>query len=201
MILGSHNTMTYLKPRKWWMWFGKFMAKCQKLTIEEQYEKGARFFDLRISFIEENGIIKPIFSHGLIDYKGEVTGALEFLNNKSDVQCRIIYEKGNDPELFKQYVQHWMTIYPNLKITSTQAKGNWINQVEPNTPSIPIKDCYASCNGHYPKYEKLPGILRYKSWSGFLIDDLWPWIYAKLHNKKNLDQYKDSDIILLIDFI
>jgi hypothetical protein len=33
-----------------------------------------------------------------------------------------------------------------------------------------------------------------------IIDDWWPWLYAKIHNKKNrLRNYKED--ILLIDFV
>ena len=34
-----------------------------------------------------------------------------------------------------------------------------------------------------------------------IIDDLCPWIYARLRNKKNINTYKDSDCTLVVDFI
>ena len=49
MILGSHNSWSYLPPKHWWMWPIHFMAKCQRVDIREQYEKyGVRCFDLRV---------------------------------------------------------------------------------------------------------------------------------------------------------
>ena len=56
----------------------------------------------------------------------------------------------------------------------------------------------------YPKF-----IDKYASWNhdvfnrgtGWYWDDLWPWIYAKFHNKKWKEFYKDYDGYLLIDFI
>lgn len=33
--LGSHNSMSYLKPKNLLMWPFKFMAKCQKVDITE----------------------------------------------------------------------------------------------------------------------------------------------------------------------
>ena len=49
MILGSHNSWSYLPPKHWWMWSFHFMAKCQRVDIREQYEKyGVRCFDLRV---------------------------------------------------------------------------------------------------------------------------------------------------------
>lgn len=205
MLIGSHNTMTYLKPRKWWMWFGKFIAKCQKLTIEEQYDKGAIWFDIRISFPKTKiGYDKPIFSHGSMDYKGrDVETVLQFLDRKG-AYCRIALEKGGETEkeLFKNYVVKWMKEYPNVKFTQIAKKDEWVNLITPNAV-LPYtsKDAYASCNGSYPQYNNLPGILRAKSWSGLLIDDLYPWFYAKFNNKKNIKKYKDEDILLLMDFV
>lgn len=206
MILGSHNTMTYLKPRKWWMRLGSFMARCQNKSIEKQYELGARWFDIRIAFIEnKDKILSPIFSHGLVEYKNSnIEEVFNFLNEKK-AYCRIVLEKGGDSELyfFKLYIAKWLKNYPNIKVTQIAKKGDWDNLYPDKTVESPcsLKDCYASTNGYYPQYENLPGILRSKTWSGYILDDLWPWIYAKFHNKKNLEKYKNEDIILLLDFI
>ena len=205
MILGSHNTMTYLTPKKWWMKLGKFIAKCQNKTIEEQYKAGARWFDLRIAFPDNNSQPRlPFFSHGLIDYKGrDVESILKFLNEKN-AYCRIVLEKGGENEeiIFKFWVTNWMKSYPNIKFTQIAKKGQWINLLEPNgEPPFELKDYYASCNGDYPQYQNWPGILRSKTWSGYILDDLWPWIYARFHNKKAIQKYKNQDIVLLLDFI
>ncbi|MCM1220803.1 MAG: hypothetical protein NC548_40580 [Lachnospiraceae bacterium] len=200
--------MTYLKPKKWWMWFGRFIAKCQSIDYKQQYESGARWFDFRLSFPKDkNGnYCQPVFSHGLMDYKGATpTEVFEYFNDKPDVYCRIVLEKGGDTEidLFKFYVARWMMTYPNLKITQIAKKNQWgMKLIEPNaTTPYSLKDAYASTNGYYPEYQKLPGILRSKTWSGLLIDDLWPWIYAKFNNKKNIKKHKEQNVVLLLDFI
>lgn len=46
-MLGSHNSLSYL-PIKGWKKILKSWVQCQSLTIEEQYNKGVRYFDLRI---------------------------------------------------------------------------------------------------------------------------------------------------------
>lgn len=207
MILGSHNTMTYLPPKKWWMWFGRFMAKCQKLDYKKQYDAGVRFFDFRIFITtDKQGFYDPTFSHGLIDFKSpNPENILSYLNTKGDVYCRFIFEKGTEEEqkTFEGFVRQWVNEYKNLKIVQIKDKKTWKNLLPEcvTHPNIQIVDCYASSNGSYPQYNKLPGILRSKSWSGLLIDDLYPWIYAKLNNKKNLEKYKDIDGVLLIDFV
>ena len=51
--IGSHNSMTYLPPKKWYMYPFKFVAKCQSSTIEEQYEK----YSIRVTNNTKNTIM------------------------------------------------------------------------------------------------------------------------------------------------
>ena len=39
MIIGSHNSWSYLPPKHWWMRPFAFMARCQSCDIQAQYEK------------------------------------------------------------------------------------------------------------------------------------------------------------------
>jgi hypothetical protein len=84
-MIASHNSFTYLKPKKWWMRIGRFMAKCQSKTIQEQYEKyNARLFDLRVDFDKNDNVI---LRHGLAVYKiteSELYSILDFLNTRED---------------------------------------------------------------------------------------------------------------------
>lgn len=64
-LLGSHNSMSYLKPRRWWMYPFRIFAQCQSKTFQQQFVAGVRCFDLRISFTSDG---MAIFSHGLIDF-------------------------------------------------------------------------------------------------------------------------------------
>lgn len=59
--LGTHNSMTYMKPRTTQMLAMWPFAKCQSMTYTEQYDFGVRFFDLRIRFIDG----KPYFAQGV----------------------------------------------------------------------------------------------------------------------------------------
>ena len=65
MILGSHNSMSYLAPAHWWMWPFRIFVRCQKKTIREQFFSGVKCFDLRVSF-DSHG--RARFSHGLVDF-------------------------------------------------------------------------------------------------------------------------------------
>lgn len=92
MIIGSHDSMTYLRSERWWMRPFECWARCQSKSIQEQYDKGVRYFDLRIRF-DNNGV--PYFAHGLMAYDKRVTvyKVLDFLEEMEDVACvRIILE-------------------------------------------------------------------------------------------------------------
>lgn len=64
--------------------------KCQNLSLEEQYEFGVRFFDLRIRFDEE---ATPYFAHGLLEFHEKaVTNVLAFLDQKQDCIVNLVME-------------------------------------------------------------------------------------------------------------
>ena len=180
------------------------MAKCQNKTIQEQYNAGARWFDIRL-------VMKPkespycfdvYFAHGITEFRGNLDEVFGFLSSKDDAFCRIILERGDNAEAFKTFVRLVMLTYPNLKVTQIAKKGDWGSIITPNaTFPYTMKDAYASSNTYNEKWKNAKGILKNKMVSGLLIDDLWPWIYAKLHNKKNIEKYKDENICLLIDFV
>lgn len=188
MILGSHNSWTYLKPKKWWMKAIKFTAKCQKYDIETQYEKyGVKCFDLRIKFVDD----VPVIAHGPVQYKynlDELVEDLKYLNEKGDVYLRILHEVRNKKEYteeaveqFKGFCEDLIIMFPNLKFWCGRNLYNWVVDFKfKYDPSC--EELYSSvCS---PKY----------------IDDWYPLIYAKLHNKKNIKKGTDKDI-LLIDFV
>ena len=93
-MIGSHNSMSYLKPRRWYLRPFSFMSKCQSKTLKEQYEKfGVRLFDIRVSFDKDG---TPYFAHGLMQYKGDVYEHLDYLNTKLNVEVRLLLEEGWD---------------------------------------------------------------------------------------------------------
>ena len=176
MKLASHNTMTYLKPQKWYMYPFQLFAKCQSKDIEQQYEAGARWFDLRIAFDKH---CNPIFKHGLMDYKGDVFKTLDYLNTKSDIIVRILLEK--DSPLYYDFCKHIEQVYPNIKFCGGCRKLDWkkIYQFK-NQPSYTLEERYSSMPSN-PK------------WYG-----IFPYLYALLNNRKPV---KTGSDYLLIDFI
>lgn len=184
--LGSHNSMTYLKPKKWYMYPFQFMARCQSKSIEEQYEKyDIRVFDLRISY-DINCNIE--FRHGLIAYKGDVKKTLEYLNSrKTKVYVRLLLEVGEYAQDLEK--QEWMFTlsceefeknYPNIKFFCGRRKFDW-------------KEVYKF------KFKEPDIIQKVSSMQGSKLDDLWPWLYAKLNNRKSLREIDKG--WLFLDFV
>ena len=65
-IRGSHNTMSYLPVRQWWLKPFRAWGRCQTKTLEQQWETGVRHFDFRIKFDKDGN---ASFGHGLITYE------------------------------------------------------------------------------------------------------------------------------------
>lgn len=186
-ILGSHNSWSYLPPKKWWTKPFAFIAKCQRIDIKRQYELGVRCFDLRVKF--ERGV--PTIAHGCMTYKYNMTQLYEdlsYLNSCGDCVIRILHEVRNKKDYtdynvvcFKQFCTNLCKLFPNIKFWCGRNLYNW----------------KVDCDFYYkPTCEEKYSSVQPPKW----IDDWWPFIYAKLHNKKIKETGTTLDI-LLIDFV
>lgn len=188
MELGTHNSMTYLKPKKWYLYPFRFIARCQSLSIEEQYNKGIRLFDIRISYDKDK---TPEFRHGCIAYKGNVYETLKWLNSQNTpIKIRILLEENTESflkeVLFIKDINTFVNSFPNLTFYEGRRKFDWKKLVD--LPDLEVVQLVSSMQGT-------------------ILDDLWPWIYAKLYNKKNIKLYSEDykyiidHVPILLDFI
>ena len=188
MQLGSHNSMSYAKPKKWWMIPFKFMAKCQSVSIFDQYYKyGVRMFDLRVKFKKDGSLC---FAHGLMEYNTDIDEILSFLNSVDKVDVRIIQEnkKGQFENRFIQWCQKIRKKYPNIKFFGGRNKDSWKVVYKFAYQGPTFLDKYSSVNNETSNY------------TGTIWDDWFPWLYAWKNNKKNIEAGTDRDY-LLIDFV
>lgn len=202
MILGSHNTLSYLKPTKWWMRPFRFMAQCQSLPLKQQWEVGCRVFDIRLIFDKKDG--SPRAAHGLMEFGDENTiyTALCFLNCRAKetgekVYVRLLNERDENYDRFIGFCE--TLCFPNLIFFGCNNKKTWerlynFNEIEPN-----LVDKYASMN-HDECHEDESG-WHHEDCNGTIWDDIFPRIYAKFNNKKWREHYKDVDVYLLQDFV
>lgn len=197
MKIGSHDTMSYLMPHKWYMIPFMFCARCQSKNYKQQYECGARWFDLRLKTTEILND-EPIIAHGFLNYKtykGFVDEFLTFLNNKAEnetIYVRLIYEmpskdKSKNAQLkennFIELCKTLQTKYSNIHFTSARRKYDWKVLTE---------------------LEEEPCLFNlYSSMTWLKLDDWCPWLYAFFMNKRNLKKYKnyESNCFLLMDFL
>ena len=188
MVLGSHNSWSYLPVRKWWMKPIAFMARCQRKTIQEQYELGVRCFDLRVRFDNDR---YPVFCHGIVEYDADydkVHEDLKWINGKTNCYVRVLHEVRNERQMTEiekedfYYVCYEMTrCYRNIKFWCGRNLCNWEMDYD---------------FGFYPTCEE-----KYSSvCPPRIVDDWWPWLYARLHNGKIREQGTGKDI-LLIDYV
>lgn len=201
MMIGSHNTLTYLKPRKWWQVPFHFMARCQGVDYREQYEKyGVRLFDLRVWFDDD---LKMEVRHGLMVFKADDTFVrkfLEYLDGKGGCFVRIILEEDNitkrdkqvelKEEQFKTLCGIWESHFPNVRFFGGNRKWDWevlyhFKGIEPT-----LDDKYSSTTSLFKSKKRWLAVL----------DDLFPWLYARLNNKRNFQEGTDKDC-LFVDFV
>ena len=183
MKLGTHNSMSYLPVKKWYLAPFKFIAKCQSICLKKQYELGARLFDLRVSFDKYNNVE---FRHGYMAFKGDVFMTLEYLNSlRDDIYVRVILENDKpnitQSSLFRNFCTVIETYYKNIQFFAGNRKCDW-------------KVIYKF------KVEDLIIEQKVSSMQGSRINGIWPWLYAKLHNKKSYKEAKKNRWILM-DFI
>ena len=188
MILGSHNSWSYLPPTKWWMKPIAFMARCQSMSIREQYEAGVRCFDLRVRF-SEYGL--GIVAHGIVEYcytASRIYEDLAWLNEQGGCYVRVIHEVRTE----KQYKNRWKYRFKHFCST-----------IEHDYKYIHFwcgRELYCWCyeyrfGGVEPSCDE-----KYSSVCPPRLLAWWPWLWAKIHNRDVLEQGTDMDI-LLIDFV
>lgn len=195
MILGSHNSWSYLPPRRWWMRPISFMAKCQRFDIRTQYEKyGVRCFDLRVRF-NKHGL--GIVCHGIVEYcftASKIYEDLAWLDAKGDCYVRVMHEvrtmkqyKARQRNLFRHFCERLENEYRNIRFWGGRELYCWghdyrFGHLKPNVYEPTCDEQHASVCP--PR----------------LVDDWWPWFYAKTHNRYALATGTKSDI-MLIDFV
>lgn len=189
MVIGSHNSWSYLPADNWLLRPFEFIARCQNVDIKTQYEEyGVRCFDLRVLF-DNHGVVS--IAHGFMKFKidyQQLGDHLKFINDKGDCYVRLIHEvrrKSQYTEDAKKYFctfcQYVESKYTNIKWWCGRNLYNW--EFDYDFGPEP------SCHEDYSSVSKPK-----------LIDDWWPWLYAKFNNKKIIEKGTDKEI-LLIDFV
>ena len=188
-MLGSHNTLTYFPIKGLFGGIMKNWSKCQEINYIQQYEKGVRYFDVRIKFNKN----KPVVVHNKNIYRAgenELNQLFSFLNIKKGCYVRLgldIRKKPKDAnkqlKLFKEYISTLQHKYPFMKIDDAIVFWNWEHII---TPTIRVTEKHASVTSNWEVVKT-------------------PKNYASKHNNEIRNTYKNvlnsNKEVLLIDFV
>lgn len=186
-MLGSHNSMSYL-PIKGWRKILSPWTKCQSLTLEEQYQKGARYFDVRVRihkgewwYCHNNTLLEPINYDGNI-----VNGPLAWFKI-SKVPIRVILDVRKRPKCAIAYQNSFLDLIVSLKsngLLIDSAIVYWTWQ-EYNDSKIIQDEYHASVSA---------------PWYQYILGTKW---FARHYNKKYLEnrQHSGDNAVILMDYI
>jgi len=125
----THDSLSSYKVKYWILKPLNFMAKCQTKTLEEQYNAGARSFDLRFIYHRK----KWYAAHGIQIYDITLDEALKTLNKLSTKEdplyFRVLCEDTmikSDLHLLCNAILDWLNNNPNtLKPLYINSKKTW----------------------------------------------------------------------------
>jgi hypothetical protein len=169
-----------------------FACRCQSKTIQEQYKAGARYFDLRFRFDKDD---KLVLAHGLIEYDPMYFySTLLHLNGKA-LSCKIkVYvrtileiDKPNEHQekMFEKVCRNLQCLFRHLTFVGGLRKFDFAKLYDFGTQEPTLLERHNSVD-------------RKTSWRKYL----YPWLWAKLHNKKVLAEIDNiSEDFVMIDFI
>ena len=188
-ILGSHNSWSFLRPRHWWHRPFAFTARCQSADISQQYfDYGVRCFDLRIRAGKDGS---PIVAHGMVEYDitdGRIMDYLAFMDHRGDCCVRLVHEVRTRRQYtmyrvykFKLFCDRVTRLFPNVRFWCGRNLYNW--QVDYDFGDDP------TCEEAYSSVKK-----------PVLLDDWFPYLYARMRNRNVIKKGTDKDI-LLMDFV
>lgn len=200
-MLGSHNSYTYLKAVNKSI-FNKFTKywRCQYKTVQEQYEAGVRFFDIRLTpeFVKQGNKDRLYWRvcHGAVNvdqlFASLSTCANYFKSLGSDVKIRILLEKGDEDDiaLFKTDAEKVLKRYKSI-ITQIVIKKNW-NILYEDWKGIQIHDyCYIPWNSGKSFWYNI------KHFTGSTIEK-----WAKEHNPVVTQEMIDDKVnIYFMDYV
>lgn len=191
-MIGSHDTFTYLKPtnpicnlfKRWW--------KCQCRTIDEQYEFGIKFFDIRVVWHRN----RWYFAHGLVTLNFnylkfktlyQLCGYIEYWYPKAIY--RLVLERGSE-KVEKKFTKEVKLLhgFKNLWRVDIKSHKTWNGEIyNQNEAFLKLGYKFAKVNTwEAPAYEL----------HGCISKDNWNKVRLKKEAKNinsNLDFFKDSN--------
>lgn len=205
MKLGSHNTMTYLRPKVFWQRLLPFIGRCQSVDYKVQHSLGAVGYDLRL-FWDSDGQLE--YRHGFLRFPADNLDEVLSYAESNNIIVRVLLEVrsynkgliGNMDELrsrFKAYCSEIEEKYPSILFFGGQESGSGekLYTFKSDTGDLAIEELHSSVTSLFKSNNKF---LR-------MIDDLFPIIYSLIKNEKNIRAYQNNkdkeNTYLYVDYI
>lgn len=205
MKLGSHNTMTYLRPKVFWQRLLPFIGRCQSVDYKVQHSLGAVGYDLRL-FWDSDGQLE--YRHGFLRFSADNIDEVLRYAESNNIIVRVLLEVrsynkgliGNIDELrsrFKDYCSEIEEKYPSILFFGGQESGSGekLYTFKSDTGDLAIEELHSSVTSLFKSNNKF---LR-------MIDDLFPIIYSLIKNEKNIRAYQNNkdkeNTYLYVDYI
>lgn len=177
-MIGTHNSISYLKPVHWYQRLIKPWYQCQNLTLEEQYTQGVRYFDIRVDWINDSWHLV----HNHIDFGLFTESCVKDFFKDKDVNIRLGFDHRETPDRpylyvkrFKQLIDYLINI--GWQIDSAITFWDWQELL---TPTIKYTEYHMSVSG---------------KWYDFILGTK---VFAKIHN---LETFKLDNLLYLIDYV
>lgn len=190
LVIGSHNSMSYLPLKHWWQKPLRIFARCQSMTLQEQYDAGVRLFDIRVRYSKSDG--RMIFCHNMVIYDYSVEDFVSDLERfEEPVYIRFILDIRKKPKNAEENLNSFLSFLFKLthrfkeKVIINEALVFWERKDYAPSRHLFYSGSYSSISETF--YRFLP-----------------PCCFAKVYNKqlKNLPLSSDDGRdCLLIDFV
>lgn len=205
MKLGSHNTMTYLRPKVFWQRLLPFVGRCQSVDYKVQHSLGAVGYDLRL-FWDDDGKLE--YRHGFLRFPADNIDEVLSYAESNNIIVRVLLEArsynkpliSNIDELrsrFKAYCSEIEEKYPSIIFFGGQESGSGekLYTFKNDTGNLAIEELHSSVTSLFKSHNKF---LR-------MIDDLFPIIYSLIKNEKNIRAYQNNkdkeNTYLYVDYV
>jgi len=201
MVLASRNSMTYLKPIGFIGRLANIFNRCQSRSYEEQYERGVRVFDIRISFKDNNRNV--IFRNGRTAYYTfSFFEVIHFFNKKMDCTVRLSLDSTNavDPDFqrsrFLEVCNYIEEIYPFVKFCGGTRLSNdeclYLFKHEHENGTSRQIDIFFDGTSRWNKF---------CGWCRKSLRAICPRLHAWLFNNYYIQRFSDQDGLLILDFV
>ena len=137
-MLGSHNSLSFSRPKRLISWLIAPIWRCQDLDIPAQINAGVRCFDIRCAW-DRNGFVG---AHGPVKFRESIYFALYDIERRCPgAYIRIILEQGeNDPLIcsrFRDLCNEYRSLFYNLNFFCGRTKYGWKKVADiPDGPEI-----------------------------------------------------------------